>query len=270
MGPFVNFTSEKGVVLNLSTSNPTIEGVPLEVGSTLQLNFIELYNKADLLTTGIATMGKHTNGDLETLITGGAFYLDVTQNGQSVDFSYIGLTMQVPASLTGGLDNEMILWYGDFDEQGNLVWEEAEQGGIETVGDNFPTEGGDNPTYYVFGNKLGWINCDRFWNDPRPKTPVSIDVPEGYNGSNSAVYLSFDDVLGLAQAYYYTETNKFSIDGIPIGQGGSVIFVSESEGKWVYAIKSFTITENASFEILGSDLNDGTQSEIEALIEALP
>jgi len=265
MGPFVNFTSEKGAVINLSAQGLAIGGVPLEIGSTVHLEFIELYSKADLLTTGIATMGKHANGDLQMLKTGGAFYLDIKQNGQSVEASYVGLNMQVTASLTGGLDDEMILWNGNFDEEGNLIWEKVENGGIE-----MGQQGSE--IYYAFSNNLGWINIDHFWNDSRPKTSLSVDAPEGYNNTNSAVFLSFDGVLGLALVYYDTETNKYGISGdyIPIGQSGNVIFVSESEGKWVYAIKSFTITANASIEINGTDLDDATQSEIEILIEALP
>jgi len=271
--PYVNFTSAKGVNINLLVQDLTIGGVPLEIGSTAQVKFIELYDKADLFTTGIATMGKHINGDLEMLITGGAFYLDITQNGQSVEYSFASLTMNVPASLTGGFDDQMILWYGDFNQDGDLIWEEAENGGIETGGDNFPI-GTDEPNafYFVFTTNLGWINVDRFWSDTRDKADFTVEAPEGYNHSNSAVFLSFNDVLGLAQLYYSDATKTYQVGGdyVPVGQSGSVIFVSESEGKWVYAIKSFTVASNNTIEILASDLGEATQSEIEALIEALP
>jgi len=269
---YVSFTSAKGVNINLLAENLTIGGVPLEIGSTAQVKFIELYNKADLLTTGIATMGKHTNGDLEMLITGGAFYLDITQNGQSVEYSFVSLNINVPASLTGGFDDQMVLWYGDFNQDGDLIWEEAETGGIETGGGNFPIGTDDNTSYFVFTTNLGWINVDHFWNDSRPKADLTVQAPEGYNLSNSALFLSFDGVLGLAQLYYSDTTKTYQVGGdyIPVGQSGSVIFVSESEGKWVYAIKSFIVAQNNTIEILASDLDDATQSEIEALVEALP
>lgn len=261
----ITFTSQEGVSISLYTSCLTIGGVVVE--GDIKVEFIELYNKANLLTTNIATMGKHSNGDLEMLVTGGAFYINVTKDGQAVD-SNCGFSMQIPTSLTGGVDYDMILWYGDFDDQGNLVWEEAN--GEQGQGGEMGIE---NDAYYVWANQFGWTNVDRFYNDPRPKTTILVDVPDGYNSSNSSVYLSYNGELGLARLDTYDEDTGYFSEHyglIPVGLGCHLIFVSEYEEEWVYAIKSITINENDIIEIFLSDLDTATESELTALINALP
>ncbi len=262
-----SFTSENGVEVYISTAFGcfTIEGEQVE--GEVQIEFIELFNKANLLTTNIATMGRHTNGDLEMLVTGGAFYINVTQDGQPIDEGHCGVSMQVPTSLTGGVDYDMILWHGNFDENGNLVWDEvnaqAGQGGEMGIND-------DNYSFWT--SQFGWTNVDRFYNDPRPKTTILVDVPEGYDNTNSSVYISYDGELGLARLDTYdSETGYFSehYGLIPIGLECHIIFVSEYEGEWVYAIKPITIVEDDVIEILLSDLETATQTELANLIDTL-
>lgn len=263
----VEFTSLQGVNVSIYTGCLTIEGEPVE--GEVEVQFVELYNRSNLLTTNIATMGRHFNGDLEMLVTGGAFYLNVLQNGMPVDSS-CGFSLQVPSSLTGGIDEEMILWYGEINEKGDLVWEEAN--GEEGQGGELWWQ--DNDAYYVWTSQFGWTNIDRFYNDPRPKTTIYVDIPQGYNYSNCAVYLSYDgEENALARLDTYDEeTGLFSehYGYIPIGLECHLIFVSEHNGQWVYAIKPITIVENEIIEILYSDLSSVSETGLTNLISSLP
>lgn len=263
----VEFTSLQGVNVSIYTPCLTFGGENILEGDVLNIKFIELYNKGSLLTTSIATMGKHSNGDLELLITGGAFYIDVTHNGQSVDNNYCGFSLQIPTLLTGGADYDMTLWFGNFDQQGNLVWEAntGQQGGGEM--------GISEDTYSVWASQFGWTNVDRFYDAPDPKTTILVSVPEGYNASNSSVYLSYNGELGLARLDTYDEdTGHFSehYGLIPVGLECNVIFVSEHNGQWVYTIKPVIIEEDEVIEILLSDLNTTSESQLSNLINALP
>jgi len=263
----VNFTSAKGTNVILTASNLTLAGVPLEIGSTAQFKFTELYSKADLLLTGFGTVGKHDNGDLEMLVTGGAFRTIVTQEDQIVEGNF-NVNLQVPTSLTGGMDEDMIIWNGNFDEQGNLIWEEVPENSEAGVGGGIQVS---QDYYYVFGEGLTHINIDRFWDDTNPKTNVSVSVPQGYDNSNSGVFVSFDDVLGILWTGYDSDQTKFNTGSIPVGVTCNVVFVSESNGKWVYAIKSYTIAQNDTVEILTSDLNiSDSEAKMIELIDALP
>lgn len=262
----LEFTSSQGVTILVYTDCLTIEGEPVE--GDIQVQFVELYNRASLLTTNIATMGKHSNGDLEMLVTGGAFYVNISQYGMPIDNS-CGFSLQIPASLTGGIDEEMSLWYGEINEYGDLIWEEAN--GEEGQGGEF---GWEDDTYYVWASQFGWTNVDRFYNDPRPKTTIYVEVPEGYNYSNSAVFLSYDgEENALARLDTYDEeTGLFSehYGYIPIELECHVIFISEHNGQWVYAIKSVTVEENEVIEILHSELDTISETGLTGLINNLP
>lgn len=263
----LNFTSNNGVEVTIYGSCLTFGGDPVE--GEVEIQFVELFDRGSLLSTGIATMGKHTDGSLEMLVTGGAFYLNLYQNGQLLDQdNFCGYNMQVPASLTGGADYDMILWSGNFDENGNLVWEEVNaeggQGGEIGIQDDM---------YYVWASQFGWTNIDRFYNDPRPKTTIRVDVPDGYNASNSSVYLSYNGENGLARLDTYdTETGLFSehYGMIPIGLECHVIFVSEHNGQWVYATHEVVIEEDEIIEILHAELKTTVQANLTNLINALP
>jgi len=263
-----NYTSAKGVDITVMTLPPGFTLNGNLVDGNFKFEFTELYSKADLLLTGFGTVGKHTNGDLEMLVTGGAFRTIVTKDDQVLEGNF-QLNLTVPTSLTGGVDYGMIAWSGGFDEQDNLVWEEAPIPNMdnETSGVVQVTE----DRYHVFGQGLSHINIDRFWDDPSPRTSISVDVPQGYDKSNSGVFVSFDDVLGILWTYYDVEVGaNFKTEGLPIGVTTNIVFVSESNGKWVYAIKSFTITENGTIQILESDLQTATEEELVTVINALP
>jgi len=263
----VTFTSQKGVVLTINTSCLTKNGNP--VTGDVQLEYIEIFNRGNMLTTNKSTMGVMPNGDKALLISGGEFYINATQGGVQLTMS-CGINLKVPATLTGAEDNAMSLWFGDIDEDGNIAWNDA-------VGDNPNQEvgvGADGGSYYCYFNHFGWTNVDRFYSDPRPKTTIYVDVPEGYDDTNSAVYLAYvgeTNALALLDKYDAATglfTEHYGL--IPIGLECYVIFVSEHDGEWTYAIKAVTIVEGEIITITDAELDSITEAELIAAIDALP
>lgn len=260
------FTSQNGVTITINGSCLTKNGDA--VTGAVDLEFVEIFDKATMLMTNKPTMGLLPNGDKALLISGGEFYVNATQNGlpleTTCDFQLI-----VPSALTGGTDNDMILWNGTIDENGNLAWKEddrdgAAQGGLFVEGNN----------YYAFIGDFGWSNVDRFYNDPRPKTTILVDVPEGYNNTNSAVYLSYDgEDTGLANLDTYDTTSGLFSEHygqIPVGLECHVIFISEENGNWKYAIKPVTIVENGIITINEGETAIATEAQLTTLINGLP
>ncbi|MEO8933353.1 MAG: hypothetical protein ABI295_03525, partial [Xanthomarina sp.] len=131
-----------------------------------------------------------------------------------------------------------------------------------------------NSSYFVIFDNFGWTNIDRFYNDPRPKTTINIAVPTGYNHMNSGVYLSYDgEDTGLAQLDTYDPiTGLFSehYGQIPIGLNCHLIFVTEADGNWRYAIKAVTIAEDGSSTFSLSETSVVTESELILQINNLP
>ncbi|APY11191.1 hypothetical protein BWZ22_08010 [Seonamhaeicola sp. S2-3] len=264
---WINLTSDNGVSIGINSSCLTLNGDP--VTGTVDLEYIELFDKGSMLTTNKPTMGIMPNGDKALLISGGEFFIEATQNGTPLDIS-CDIQLGIPSELTGGIDNDMILWTGTIDEDGNLAWEEDERDGANGEGGIF-FEGN---LYYAFLDNFGWTNVDRFYNDPREKTTILVDAPEGYDNTNCNIYLSYDGEDN-ALAYldtYDSNTGLFSehYGQIPIGLECHVIFVTEENGNYKYAIKGVTIAENETITFTENETSVVTESQLVNIINNLP
>lgn len=260
----VTLTSAKGVKLYINGDCLTKNGNP--VTGQVDIEYIELFDKGNMLVTNKPTMGIMPDGKKNLLISGGEFFIKATQGGVELQTS-CSLNMIVPTSLTDGYDNLMTLWTGVIDEDGELAWKDARgadgKGGVQGEGANY---------YVTFGN-FGWTNVDRFYSDPRPKTTILVDVPDGFDNENSAVYLSYDGegTNALAKLDTYTAEGLFSehYGQIPVGLACHIIFVTEDNGNWRYAIKGVTTTANAVYNFTLAETTVGTEAQLVAAINAI-
>src|SRR5690606_40066268 len=55
------------------------------VSGEIDVEFLELYDSGNMLVTNKRTMGQHPNGDRSLIITGGAFYINASQDGVPLD-----------------------------------------------------------------------------------------------------------------------------------------------------------------------------------------
>ena len=261
------FTSVKGVQLTINGTCLSNNGSA--VAGSVVLEFVELFEKGNMLITNKPTMGLLPNGDKAMLISGGEFFINATQNGEDLDIN-CSIQLIVPSALSGGTDPAMSLWNGIIDEDDNLEWGEVNADPAGNQGGVF-AEGGQ---YYAFLDQFGWSNVDRFYNDPRPKTTLQISVPEGYDNENSSVYLSYDgEETGLANMDTYDPGTKLFSEHygqIPIGLECHVIFVSEDNGLWKYAIKAVTIVNNGIITFTDGETSSDIEAVLVASINGLP
>jgi hypothetical protein len=260
----VSFTSDDGATLNISPNCLLENGSP--VTGEVELTFIDLYNKEDMMSTNKPTMGRMQNGDKKALISGGELSIEVRKDGSLL---HMGCTYQliVPTENTGGPDPEMTLWKGIIDQNGDLTWDEMDEGDNQEL-----FVEGDN--YFVFGDDFGWTNIDRFYNDPRPKTTMQVKVPEGFDFENSAVYLSYDgEPNTLAQLDTYDSGSKIFSEHygqIPIGLEVHIIFATAEGDDWRYAIQGVTIADNQVYTFTMGETQVDTYENMVAAINALP
>ena len=261
----ITLTSAKGVVITLNGNALTKNGNP--VTGPIDITFIELFDKGNMLITNKPTMGIMPDGKRSLLKSGGEFFIQATQGG--VDLVSTGaIQLQVPANLTGGIDNAMTLWKGEIDTNDNLAWREVKdaaggKGGVGAQGN----------TYYVTFGNFGWTNVDKFYSDPRPKTTILADAPDGYDNTNSAIYLSYDGegTNALAKLDTYTAAGLFSehYGQIPIGLACHVIFVTEDNGNWRYAIKAVTVAAGDVYTFTLAETTIATEAQLVAAINAI-
>ena len=264
------FTTASGTIVKFyehSFRNPA--GALVEGEVTLEV--IEIYRRKDMLFTGRPTNGKRYDGSLSTLISGGQFYVNARKGDTELTLAK-GYAIIVPVSLSGGEDTDMKMFNGIKVCEGdvcNLAWEEADRG-LE-IG-KWQTAGGVFTAYYAIQSKFGWTNIDKWYNDPRPKTTLYVDLPDGYDNTNCAVYLSYDgEARALAQFDRFDETTQLFTEHyglIPIGLEVHFIVVSVVEDQWHYAIAASTIGEGHVQLI--EELTATTEEELENMIEELP
>lgn len=262
------FTSSNGVEIDINPSCITLNGNA--VTGTIDIKYIELFDGGKMLVTDKTTMGMTNTGAMSMLISGGEFYINATKNGQQLAIN-CAMDLRIPASLTEP-QNDMLLWDGIIDADGNIDWREqadpAGQGGV------FLEQGANGGTYYAFFNSFGWTNVDKFYNFTGPKTQILATVPSGYNYGNSAVYLHYDgEGNALAKLDTYDAgTGQFSehYGQVPIGLACHIIFATEENGQWRYAIKAVTITANAVYSFTFGETAVGTEAQLVAAINALP
>ncbi len=261
------FTSDKGVKITIDGNCLTLNGNA--VTGNVDVKFIEVFDKGSMLVTNKPTSGRLPNGNLELLISGGEFYVNATKNGQQLAIN-CNIMLEVPTNLSGGADLGMNLFNGIINDDGNLEWRENDNaGGIDVGGQG--TGGGTN--YYVSFGNFGWTNVDKFYSDPRPKTTILVDAPDGYDFDNSAIYLSYDGEgqNALAKLDTYTAAGLFSehYGQIPIGLACHIIFVTEENGQFRYGIKGVTTTANAVYSFTLAETTLGTEAQLIAAINAI-
>ena len=263
----ITLTSAKGVEININANCLTLNGNP--VTGMVDLEYLELFEKGNMLITNKPTMGAMPSGDKALLISGGEFFIEATQGGQVLETT-CPVQLIIPSSLTGGADTDMIFWKGAIDADDNLTWD-RDNGGAQGQGGEVFVEGGQ---YYAFLNEFGWTNVDRFHNDPRPKTTILVGVPEGYDNTNCSVYLSYDgEDSGLANMDTYNSgTGLFSehYGQIPIGLECHIIFITEQDGLWKYAIKAVTIAANDVYTFTDTETSVVSQAQLVSVINGLP
>ena len=263
---------EEGTILNFGP-NVFTDALGNPVSGQIDIELMEVYGKAKMALTKLPTNGKRPDGTIETLKSGGEFFINATKDGEQLGLAN-GFMLFAP---TTDLDPEMNLFIGTTEgcdetiEPCDVVWLEDQDTGIEPIQREGP-DGAPVTGYGTFISNFGWTNIDRWYNDPRPKTILYVDVPEGFDNTNCNVYVSYDgEPTALALLDIYDpETELFSehYGQIPIGLEVHFIFVSVQDNEYVYAIQSATIVDN-HLEVIGST-STATEAELIALINGLP
>jgi hypothetical protein len=247
------------------------------VTGSVDIELIEIYKKSDMLFSNMPTIGLNDENKMALLISGGEFYINAKQNGEQLKVDG-GFTINAPTAKTGGDDTDMRVFKGaeECDNDGcDVVWEQQERDmriGKDQDGTGGAGGGGSQSVYQVFQNQFGWTNIDRWYSDPRPKTTIFVDVPEGYDNTNCAVYLSYDgETSALASFDTYNATTALFTEHyglIPIGLQVHFIMISVIDDVWYYSIHPATITTNHVETF--TTLTQTTEAELSALVDALP
>lgn len=234
------YTSERGTKVSIVGNSLRLNGVPAT--GTVILEFIELYDRANMVATNKPTMGLLPNKESEMMLSGGEFYLNVTKNGQNLTATS-PISIVTSAANTGGIVDGMRAFSGVITNN-NLVWEQTPN--VEIITDR------KGNTYNLNVPGFGWFNCDKFYNYPEPKTTIMANVTNGY-GNVSQVFLITKNVPNALGGI----SGKF-----PVGLQCYLIFVTENNGNFMWITKEQTLTANHSVNFDIKDAQTGKRADL--------
>lgn len=253
------FALEGGIKITVPDAF-TKDGQP--VTGDLTIEFIEVMKPSSAIFSGTNTNyigGIYANPSY--FISQGYFNIDVKQNGQNVDRQLAAgnyLSVFVPNDDTDLYDTQ--IWMGNEDVNDQFGWEDPDLKDLEedqTAGTNrcgnTVWKGADGFEFKFA--KLGWCNCDIFWNESNMTTvqvALTGNVGElatfmGYSG-DTFVFFKPKGHLSICQLYTIVEgaTNTVASynNSMPVGHEGLMIAFSIFDGKFSLAVKDITIEED--------------------------
>lgn len=255
---YVTFTSAHGVALSIDGNCLKLNGQP--VSGAVDIEFVEIFDRGNMLVTNKLTMGLYNN-EKHILNSGGEFYINAKQNGQQLTLD-CSMHIAVPTSLTGGTDNTMMPFNGTLDAAGNITWEIATSTELWIATLNATS---NVPAYNAVLNNFGWFNCDVFINTVGPHTTITALVPNGYGNGNCLVLIALKSKPNSLGAIF----GKY-----PVGLECHIIFVSEKDGKFLYAVKENQVLSGAAatheVTFSSAELQTATTAEMVSIINTLP
>jgi len=237
----------------------------------------EFNSKFDFVKYGVTAQG-----DKGMLETQGMYFVEAFSNGQKVNLRpRVSYTLKIKEgksdvpfySFYGKETNGQLTWtknsqqkfYSVSPEENNSIDEEENNSGstefvgIEYVEDNY----GELVGVYIretqiLGNHLvgqfsglGWINCDRFYNEEKTIT-MKFSIDEGDSDTPYSVYLIFKDINSVLPIYKITN-GTYQTPKIPKGAKATLLAIKvtdKSENK--LAFQDITIDENTVVNLKSS------------------
>jgi len=230
----LQITGQSGTMIDfLGTSFTHKNGDP--VTGDIDVEFIDAQDNKDMLLMNTPTV---TNTG-QLLVSGGIFAFNPSQNGEPINIangSSINVTMNTVDTV-----NTMTIYTGAVDPvTSEFVWTDTQ---VQVP-----------PTSTFSTSNTGWVNLDY---PPPPCTgTLTIDLPDGCNGNNSAVMVYFADRNSVVTAYDWNADGSYQVENllcdsawvqyIVISQieGIRRYHVSDLQGIDLWSTSAFTSTYN--------------------------
>lgn len=264
-------TGNKGTRVQFP-ANAFVDGSGNIVSGHVQVTLKEVLSKKDVLLSGVWT---ESNGQL--LESGGELLVQAKQDGQELNINPAlgdkGIQVEVPKVMN---DQDMGLFVQGRRDQG-------QQGGGASGGGQEP----QNPNtwipapYYPFGNGpnsyiftlpgFTWVNCDRFYSDPNPKTTVTVlpAFQDNNQVTDLQVILVFKNISTVITFPYNYSIQKFESyhNSLPVGaQAELVVIGKDSDGFIQFGTQSITISANMHID---APVHKATQAEVDAFLDSI-
>lgn len=247
--------TDKGTIIKIKTGAFVLKsnGKKPENG-VVTLCIKEFYDLEDIVAADLVTI----SGD-KMLVSGGMLHISAyAEEGELRLVSSLPLQIFMPASES--LSRQMELFQGK-KNRGIIDWK-VDDNKMEQIKsgepifefdsqDNFDGEFGEEGYYseadgYLMEvTKLGWINCDRFYDIDKPTQLIVRLDPK----KNISVRMVFHDIKSVLPAYNYAPGQSVKFDQIPRNKEVTVVAFAVNKDKTKALLGSKKITTGSVNEI---------------------
>jgi hypothetical protein len=166
------------------------------------------------------------------LTSGGVVYLMVKQNGVEVKLApNKTIKIRFKTKIT---ESGMLLFEGKNLNRLQFDWLpiSTSRDIITTWADSSQEKKG----YQLLLDRFGWINCDKFNDEPNLTNKFCVAVPDTFTNRNTSIYLAFKDINSVVKLEGAPLLKQFCIPlsykGIPVGKQVTVISISNIDGRY--------------------------------------
>ncbi|HLO70318.1 MAG TPA: hypothetical protein VK167_05585 [Flavipsychrobacter sp.] len=236
-----------GTLITLPQNTLFKDGVAITSNATLE--YCQFYDRKSMIIADKPNIARTSDGTYEMLANSCIFYLAAKQDGTLLTINNF-IRIDVKRQTYIGTEGDTIAFNAKTSVDGT-VWEPAKNWMVYLVQ--------SYASYIMNVPDNNWYAFGRFYNDGRPLTSVTVNVPEGYANA-SRVYIipkGFPRSVGTPQCK------------MPIGEQCYILFVTERNGQYCWTYKDVSITENHVENIDLSHIYTGNLSNFSEFIDIL-
>jgi hypothetical protein len=265
-GTGFTLTGEKGTKVTFA-ANAFVDGNGNTVSGNVTVTLKEVLSKKDVLFSGVMT---ESNGQL--LESGGEILVKAQKDGAALRVNPAlqndGARVEIPKVMN---DKDMGLFIQEKRPQGGASGNNQQQSPFTwTPAPYYPF--GNGPNSYTFSlPSFNWVNCDRFYSDPNPKTTITTlpAFQDNNQVTDLQVMLVFKNIATVVTLPFDFTAQKFQSyqNSLPIGlQADLIILGKDSDGFIQFGTQSITISAGMHID---APVHKATQAEVDAFLATI-
>lgn len=269
-----------------------------EINDSIKIELKELTNQYQMAMANAQTISNN-----RLLVSGGAYFLEITTQGEKV---ILKPKKKIKIRFPILSQENMSLFSGNRDSLGRLFWTQEDinlkneryilmkeldmlqfQLNNEMVGNRGIMGIGpmtkllkykiDSLQSIIYGDRLypeiefgnlEWINCDRFL-EIENKTNLMVNFLPSDKVKTANIYLIFRDINSVMQEYYFDENKKntnITFNNIPVGANVKIISYTLKDNKIFTYSSNMIIKEN---ETVSLPMNESNEKDFKNLFKSL-
>ena len=240
-----------------------------QVTGAIEFELIEAQTNLEMLKLNRPTF----TSDGQLLVSGGILYVNATKDGEGLTINPdCGLQVEfMPNNANNSQDGIMQYFSGDVNEDGVFGWDLEED--TVVINNNWDPDGPQGLGFGFQIDSIGWINCDYFYNTGAPLTGVQVELPSGYDGSNSQCFIYYNSINSLAGLHDGDQDGVFNLPNgyeTPVGMDVKFIAISgDSLNGYYHHITINTPVDINHYEQVLNMPGPITHSDLEAILNTL-